>query len=267
MSLLGSLSGYTVRRVFLFSQQDFQLRLKTRFTVGLCAGLVQVWWQQLKNGNDAINLISQAEPDLIKAVLLCQSRSVYLRDTYKIDLSDREQRLLHFKYGSAEIAVIDELCQHFTVSSLLELDLSLHHRLLITNKSAFSSYVPDVAVCMAKRADPGLILAIARYDSGETGSRPRGHRFALSIESDGTCRFYDPAIGEIIFDGLPIFSKWFAEYWYLYSRRQRFTPKSLRLPAVQVFELGGSLPPKATAICNALDKRIFLSDVRLEKWV
>jgi hypothetical protein len=198
-------------RVVFYTQKRFCRQHVIGDPLSLCAGLIQVWWDEARKGNDGIQRLVNAEPCMVRDVLLSQAGSVYLRALPQVDtdFSESERVLLEFKYGQAKLSVIESLQQVFGVDGVMDLDLVLQHRAPIVEQFAFVRFGPEVIAAMTENARPGLRLLLMRYDqNGETG-----HRTALVIDPSGSCRFYDPSRGEICFSNAAQFGAWFAEYW------------------------------------------------------
>jgi hypothetical protein len=260
---------HQVGRAYFFSQKDFRRQFNIRLPIGLCAGLVQVWWAELRKGNDAIRCLKEATPQLIGGVLLSQARSVYLKEFPPLNRGLRayEVELLKFKYGEQSVSSINDLCKLFDVNNCLELDLTLLHDLPVIKRWQFSHLASDVVNAIEESRRPGLYVLLARYWDSKRPSKERGHRSALFIEAAGSCRFYDPLWGEMSFLNLDQFGGWFTEYWtaqlwdyYL----QRGTPPST---PVQLFAFGGAFSPEASEKSMALQERFSASNLNAEELV
>lgn len=251
---------HRVVRACFFSQRDFREQFKIDIPIGLCAGLVQVWWSELRKGNDAIRCLQEATPKLVGDVLWSQARSFYLQEFPPInrDLRTAEVKLLEFKYGDHSAPLIESLCGLFGVSDCLELDLALLCGLPIMRRWGFSHRVSDIVDALTESPRPGLYVFLIRFWHRKQVSRERGHRghrIALIIEPAGACRFYDPRRGEMSFSTLDQFTAWFTDYWEIedwdYYLQRGFPPP---VP-IQLFALGGNLSPAALEKSLALESR------------
>ena len=263
---------HRVVRAFVFRQKDFQRQFNIQSPIGLCAGLVQVWWAEMRKGNDAIRCLREATPELIGEVLLSQARSIYLREFPPRDrpLRAYEVELLNFKYGDHSVSAINSLCALFGVTNCLELDVTLLHELPIIKRWQFSHLSSDIVNALHEISGPNLYVLLARYWDSKKSSKERGHRSALVIEAAGSCRFYDPRWGELSFRDLDHFTGWFTDYWttqlwdyYL----QRGAPPSA---PVQLFALGGTFSAEATRQNAALQERFstyHLNTEELTHWI
>lgn len=248
---------HQVSRAYFFSQKDFRRQFNIDFPIGLCAGLVQAWWTELRKGNDAIACLKDATPKLIGNVLLSQARSFYLKEFPPANRSllPYEAELLSFKYGEHRVSSIRALWELFGVNNCLELDLALLHDLPILRKWQFSHLASDIVKVLTENPRPSLYLLLFRFWDSKRASAERGHRVALVIEAAGSCRFYDPRWGEMSFAGLDQFTGWFTEYWT--AQRwdyflQRGVPPSV---PIQLFALGDAFSPAATEKGLTLQRR------------
>ena len=254
---------------YLFSQKDFCRQFNIHSPIGLCAGLVQAWWMQLRKGDEAITRLKEATPRLIGDVLLSQARSIYLKEFPPRDrpLRPYEVELLKFKYGDHSVSSINSLCALFGVDNCLELDLALLHGLPIIKRWHFSHLASDILNALKELPGPNLYILLARYWDSKRSSKERGHRSALVVETAGSCRFYDPRWGEMSFLNLDQFTGWFSEYWstqlwdyYL----QRGSPPST---PVQLFALGGTFAAEASRKSAALQEKFSTSDFNAEELI
>jgi ribosomal protein L21 len=261
---------HRVSRAYFFSQKDFRRQFKIDIPIGLCAGLVQVWWSELRKGNDAIRCLQEATPKLIGDVLLSQARSFYLQEFPPLnrDLRAAEVKLLEFKYGEHRVSLIESLYRLFGVSNCLELDLALLHGLPVIKKWDFSHLASDIVKALTESPRPGLYVFLIRFWHRKQASRERGHRghrIALVIEPAGSCRFYDPRRGEMSFSAFDQFTAWFTDYWttegWGYYLQRGFPPP---VP-VQLFALGDRLSPAAMEKSMALQSRFSSSSLNVEE--
>lgn len=259
---------HQISRAYFFSQNDFRRQFNIDLPVGLCAGLVQAWWAELRKGNDAIRCLKEATPKLIGDVLLSQARSFYLKEfpPHNRSLRTYEAELLKFKYGEHRVSLITSLYTLFGVNNCLELDLALLHDLPIIKRWQFSHLASDVVNALTESPRPGLYMLLSRFWDSKRASGERGHRSALVIEAAGTCRFYDPRWGEMSFLALDQFTRWFAEYWTT-QRWDYFLQRGFPPPApIQLFALGGTFSPAATEKSLALRKRFSTSSLSVEEF-
>ncbi len=249
---------HQVGRAVLFTQKHFQRRFKLDIPIGLCAGLIQVWWSEIRKGRDAIKSILEAGPKLIGDVLLAQARSFYLEEfpPKHRRLRSSEVRLLEFKYGEHRASSIESLYRAFGVTNCLELDIALLHGLPIVKNWVFSYNAADIVKAFMEGVDADLYVFVTRFwrsrqERGEKGHR--GHRTALVIEPTGLCRFYDPRRGEMLFAGLDHFTEWFPDYWTIEQRD--YQPQRNYPVPVQLFALGGRPSPEAIEKSEGLERR------------
>jgi hypothetical protein len=252
---------HQISREYFFSQKDFRRRFNIDFPIGLCAGLVQAWWAELRKGNDAIACLKEATPKLIKDVVLSQARSFYLKEFPPANrfLLSYETELLRFKYGEDSVPSIRSLCDLFDVNNCLELDLALLHDLPILKRWQFGYLASDIVSVLKESPRPSLYLLLLRFWDSKRASAERGHRTAFVIEATGSCRFYDPRLGEMSFANLDQFTGWFSEYWTA-ERWDYFLQRGLP-PSVpiQLFALGGTLPPAAQERSLSLHRKFSTS--------
>lgn len=260
---------HQISRAYLFSQKDFRRQFKIDFPIGLCAGLVQAWWAELRKGNDAINCLKEATPELIGAVLLSQARSVYLKEFPPLnrELRPFETELLRFKYGEESVSAIKSLYTLFGVNNCLELDLVLLHDLPIMKRWQFSHLASDIISALTESPTPRLYVLLTRFWDSKRPGGERGHRSALVIEAAGSCRFYDPRWGEMHFSAFDHFNSWFTDYW---SKQrwdfflQRGAPPS---SPIQLFAFGGTFSPEANEKSTALQQSFSSHDFEVEELI
>lgn len=257
---------HKLTRATIFSQNDLQRKLGLRFSMGMCAGLVQVWWAELRKGKDGIEYIRQAEPSLIREMLLYQTRSIYLKGlpSSNRDLSASETDLLAFKYGTAMVSEIESLMRLFNVSTTLELDLVLQHELPLLQKWEFDQFGPGLLRALCGSSAPGLRLLLLRFRRPKRVGGEKGHRSALVIGAEGEYRFYDPRYGELCFSAGQRFADWFTDYWAV-GRWERLVQRGLPAsPPIRVFRFGGRFSPAASQKIIALRARILDSHCDIE---
>ena len=260
---------YPSHHVSLLDQRIFRQRFKRQLPVGLCAGLVQVWWAQHRKGANAVACLQKATPAVIQTIVLCQARSLYLRVLADSEekLNPRERRLLNFKYGTTALVELDDLLKLFEVRNLLELDLVLQHGLPLVNRTQFRDLTLDVATTFSERMDSGLRLLVSRYGPASPGGRVSGHRCALAVESSGSCSFFDTTIGEVRFLSLEEFGVWFADFWAICCNKYAGRVLDRNIPAMQVFQFSGSLPALAKKKWQDLDERVLSVSIDMKDWI
>jgi hypothetical protein len=235
---------HCVRRSFMYSQGDFRQHFHVDVRIGLCAGLVKGWWSELCQGRDAIKSISAATPSLVRTILLAQALSFHIRTLPDNEqrLTDAEAALLNFKYGDGGVAKVRALQETFAVDTILELDLILHYCMPIIQEWQLSHSSVDVLSAISTTQRPGLYIFVMRFWDSKRPTGERGHRTALVIENEGSCRFYDPRLGELQFSNIDHFTSWFTDYWVTerwdYFLRRGSPPS----PPLRLFCLGGRLP-------------------------
>ncbi len=257
---------HQVSRAVSFSFKDFRERIGRNVPRGLCAGLVQVWWTELRKGKDAIRSLRAAKPSLVRHVLLSQARSCYLRHVpaTDADLTVSEAALLEFKYGGAKLSQIAWLRSVFGVGSLMELDLVLHHGLPIAQRWDFVNVGTEFLNRVKECTRPGLHLFLFRYLNPNRAARETGHRSALVVRVGGSCVFYDPKLGELSFLAINNFTAWFAEYLSLQHWDWLFQKGTPFWPPVRIYFFGGRFSPVAHAERIALERRFWGSAPRLQ---
>ncbi len=260
---------HQISRTYFFSQKDFRRQFNIDFPIGLCAGLVQVWWAELRKGNDAIRCLKEATPKLIGDVLLSQARSVYLKEFPPLNrnLRPHETELLRFKYGEDTVSSIESLYTLLGVNNCLELDLALLYDLPIIRRWQFSHLASDILNALTESPRPSLYVLLTRFWDSKRPSGERGHRSALVIEAAGSCRFYDPRWGEMHFLALDHFNRWFTEYWtkqrWDYFLQRGSPPSS----PIQLFAFGSTFSPAAIEKSLALQKRFSTSNFEFEELI
>jgi hypothetical protein len=253
---------HQLTRAFFFSQSRFRWRFGVMFPMGLCAGLVQVWWSELRKGNDAIVSLRNATPNLVRDVVLSQARSIYLKEFPDSDsgLTDAELDLLTFKYGANTLAEINSLQKLFDVETALEMDLVLQHGAKVAEKREFTYFCRDVGSALTQSGEAGLRVLLTRYAASGEGRGETGHRSGLVIHDDGSCRYYDPNRGEMSFATTDHFEAWFAEYFVL-SGWDVFAQRGYsESPPIRIFRFGESVSLDAREKSEAIKRRIWESD-------
>jgi hypothetical protein len=257
---------HQIVRACFIAQGSLRKKLGQRFPTGLCAGLVQVWWAELRKGNDAIYCIERAPASLIREVLLYQVRSIYLKELPDSDngFSVSETELLRFKYGAGKLSEVESLQRLFGVGSALELDLVLQHELPILQKWEFAHFGLDVVNALAQSGHVGLHLLLIRFRRAKRLSGEIGHRTALVIEAGGSCRYYDPRWGELVFSEVAHFVDWFTDYWMVGGWERKMQRGLPTCPPIRIFVFGGAFSPAAQEKSVALRSSLLESIHQLE---
>ncbi|HET6976346.1 MAG TPA: hypothetical protein VFI24_08485 [Pyrinomonadaceae bacterium] len=260
---------HQVCREIFFSQKDFRRQFNIHLPIGLCAGLIQVWWAELRKGNDAITCLKEATPKLISEVVLSQARSVYLKEFPPLnrDLRPYEIALLRFKYEEESESSISSLCTAFGANNCLELDLALLHDSPIIKRWQFSHSASNIVNALNESLPASLYVLLTRFWDSKRPSAERGHRTALVIEPAGSCRFYDPRWGEMSFVSLDHFTRWFTDYWTILDwdyLLQRGSPPS---SPIQLFAFGSTFSPTSNIKRVALSERFSNLNVEIEELV
>jgi len=251
-------AGHHITRAYFYSQDQFCRQFQIKVGTGLCAGLVQVWWSERRRGNDAIDRLRNATPELVRDVLVSQARSVYLKDIppTEQDLNATEAELLRFKFGSDNLSEIMALRDLLGVNNVLEVDLALQHEAQIQARSMFSEWSSSVVDALTDCRDPGLRLLMIHYRREKRAGRG-GHRSGLTVEEDGSCAFYDPSTGEITFSRLADCAVWLKEYWSVRGWSQLLRRGATDLPPIQIFCFKGELAEAAGEKALALRRRLW----------
>jgi hypothetical protein len=215
--------------------------------MGLCSGLIQVWWAEVRKDHDAISKIRDATPLMVRDVLLSQIRSIYTSDPPVCDraLTGEELELLNFKYGDTSVGGIGSLLSFFSVKTEFELDLVLQHETPVTDIIDCRQFSPDRVSALLY--GPGTCLVLLIFRSAESGPevRRKGHRCALMRSAGGACRFYDPRIGEIRFSSISDFTEWLSDYWIVSTSGPLRRHKAAEPPAIRLVRFEGALTPEA----------------------
>lgn len=252
---------YELSRAYFFSQRLLRQKFGLTVSPGLCAGLVQVWWTELRKGNDAIHHLRHATPSLLRDVLLSQIRSWYLAKLPSSeDLCDSATiELFRFKYGEERLDVIYSLQQLFGIDDALELDLVLQHDSPIYRRFAFDRLDQGVIDALTDREVPGLRLVLSRYRHRQRAKGESGHRSAFVLEPAGPCRFYDPSWGELSFSSVELFAEWFREYWKVARWEQMLLRRAPGSAPIRIFCFGGAFSSEAKEKSAAIRRRIWES--------
>jgi len=256
--LLELAQRYNVSESIFFSFRDFRERARVEVGLGLCAGLVRVWWAELRKGNNAMQSLKAANPSLTRNVLLSQARSMYLKrfPLEDADLNASERALLTFKYGDVTLSELRSVQDLFAVRSEFELDLVLHHGLPIVERRESVDTRNDLTIPV-RTPRPCLYLLLFRYADSTQASGERGHRSGLVVHADGGCNFYDPRIGETVFPSIKYFSGWLAEYLDLQGWQSRYQRLKPGLASMKIYAFGGRLAPPVNEKRIALERRFW----------
>ena len=183
---------------------------------GLCAALVELWWERARSGGDALEVLRLATPEILRALVMRQFRSAYLLDlpAGHLPLNPGDRALLESKYGSSDIALITSRLHASSHQTPLEGDLELCHGASLGEVHRWANCMAAPPIDASRRRDSGLRILLLRYRKG-------GHRMAFIDEGGGSRRFFDPNAGEIVFSGEEGFAEWFVEFWPAggYARR------------------------------------------------
>jgi len=166
---------------------------------GLCAALVELWWE----GGDVLGRLRLPNREMVRDLVVRQSRHAYLTEV-PADASlagEADRALLELKYGTRELR-----------AHPLEADLAKLHGAAVAETCRWTNCTQAPSVDSSE--EPGLRLILLRY-------RDRGHRIAFVAEADGRRRFFDPNAGEVAFVAAADFARWFEDFWQTagYGRR------------------------------------------------
>ncbi len=219
-----------------FSQDWFRRKHGLDPAMGLCAGLVQVWWDSVRKGEDGIAVLKDAPAPLIKEIIARQFRSFYFGKTpSEAEVDEKTAFWLKVKYGREDLREIKSLCQQYGASELLELDLVLEHQSMIVDKSSSSEFSTEFLDRFTFPAEPGLRLLLLRYvHAGRRGGQC-GHRMAMAVQPDGYSKFFDPNQGEATFKTLRQFKEWFADFWEICEFKPRIKQPVADIPPLRLY--------------------------------
>lgn len=253
-NLLSDIPFRQVSRCVLFSQKDFWEQANMRPGMGLCAGLLQVWWSYVQNGQDGIAVLQHKPQEMTDAVYCAQLRSVYFRRAPIVGdrLSSAEAQLLILKYGHYAPLHVGSLVEKFGVRSLLELDLVLQLRVPIVARWEFSHSADSILQLVVPTEIPILYVVILRYWDSKRQSAERGHRIAFVCDLSGGVRFYDPRWGEVYCKRVDDFRLWFVEYWRTAEWDRILLRGSPPTPQIRVYEMAGTLSAECSEICAGI---------------
>lgn len=250
-------AGHPLIRASFYNQRQFCRQFQIDEELGLCAGLLQVWWGEKRSGKNAIEQLRNATPEVVRDVLFAQARSVYLKSVPSTErgLNATEAELLRFKYGTADLSEIAALGELFGAKNALELDLALQHRSPIHKRWMFAEFGSRVVDVLTESQDPGLRLLMIHFNRKKRAGQ-LGHRSGLAVEKDGSCSFYDPSTGEMAFSRLNDYGVWLREYWPIRGWSKLLERGTTDLPPIQIFHFRGDLTGAAREKAAALRRRL-----------
>jgi hypothetical protein len=229
-----------------FSQHWFRRKNGLNPKLGLCAALVQLWWASVREGKDGIELLVTANSLLVENIVNRQLRSYYFKETPNTaELNEEEAFWLNAKYGRTDLQEIRSLCEKYRASDLLELDLIFEHQAIIVAKQSSSRLTSDFLDAFTLPAEPGLRLLLLRHAHPGRRGGQSGHRMALSVSSDGGCKFFDPNRGEVTFKTLSGFRAWIADFWQICEYKARIEHPVADVPPLRLYRFGSHRPVNA----------------------
>jgi Yersinia/Haemophilus virulence surface antigen len=156
---------------------------------GLCAALVEVWWEAARDGRPSINALQCESPAFVRDLVERQCRSAWLLEE-----------------------VPTRGCE--SIANPLAVNLERSFDATIVESRLWKDCVAAPPAGALVMGESGLRLLSLRY--GNTG-----HRMALSVEAAGMLRFFDPNAGEAYFSCAEYFAEWLARFWPAagYARR------------------------------------------------
>jgi virulence surface antigen len=222
-----------------FTQDRFRRKNGLDPRMGLCAGLVQLWWAGLRQNQNTLDLLRNATPGLVNQVVDRQARSFYFGELPNAaEMDDETIFWLKFKYGKPNTREVQLLCRQHEVKELHELDLILEHEAPIVERRAFPCFSPELLDALTVPADSGLRLLLLRYQAPGRKSGQSGHRVALAVNPNGSCRFFDPNCGEMTFPDLRRFRAWFADFWPISDYNSLIEQPVPGTPALRLYRFG-----------------------------
>jgi hypothetical protein len=233
-----------------FSQDWFRRKHGLDPGMGLCAGLVQVWWGSVRRGEDGIAVLKDATLRLVTEIIARQFRSFYFgRTPSEAELDEKTVFWLKTKYGRQDLKGIESLCQQYGATELLELDLALEHQSMIVDKHSFSAFSPELLDGLTVPGEPGLRLLLLRYvHAGRRGGQC-GHRVAMAVQPDGCSKFFDPNQGEMTFKTLQQFKEWFADFWEICEYKRGIEHPVADIPPFRLYRLRYESTGAAASCC------------------
>ncbi len=169
---------------------------------GLCAALVEVWWEAARDGRAAMSALQCESAAFVRDLVERQCRSAWLLE----EIPPRES-----ESGASPLAV----------------DLERRYDAAIVESRVWKDRAAAPPLGALAVGEPGLRLLSLRY--GNTG-----HRMALAVEAT-RLRFFDPNAGEAHFSCAEDFAEWLGRFWQAagYERRS---------PDVTVFRFAPAAP-------------------------
>ena len=181
-----------------FSQRPLMRKRGLPAGFGLCAALVDLWWEGIRTGRDPFDPAGLPTSELV----VRQARHAYPAEPFDPErASDADRALLTLKYGAPAPR-----------PQSLAYDLeALHGAVLAESRDWIGSEPGSVPDASDRK---GLRLLLLRYHRG-------GHRMAFVRSRDGRYRFFDPNAGEVAIAARGEFAAWFADFWEKagYARR------------------------------------------------
>lgn len=166
-----------------FRQRSFGRRHLDGRLPGLCAGLIQLWWQARLSGGDVLARLAEPSPELLAELAEAQRASTYLEAISEDSVVAEEDRpLLLLKYGTDDPALIAAELRKSGAEDCLAFDLKRQLGCRIAGRRDFQELGPPVAeALLAGGGDrPRLNLLILRYRRQQAGGEIRsGHRLAM----------------------------------------------------------------------------------------
>ena len=183
---------------------------------GLCAALVEIWWEGVRNGGDVLPSLQLPTPEFVREIVSRQCRGAYPLELPADEalLGPADRALFELKYKTSDLQEIAMLAAEHGAASPLELDLQLRHCAALVESRAWPDCRLAPPVAAVAPDEPGLRLMLLRY----AGS---GHRMAFLVDPGGACRFFDPNSGEVRFARAGDFADWLADFWEVAGHQRR----------------------------------------------
>lgn len=232
-----------------FSQHWFRRKNGLAPKLGLCAALIQLWWASVRNGEDGIELLKNAGPSLVEVIVNRQLRSYYfgkMPDETRLD--EESAYWLNAKYGSSDLRHIRALCREYGANDLLELDLILEHQTRLVARESSSRLTFDFLDAFTLPSKPGLRLLLLRYAYPGRRGGQTGHRMAMAVNDDSSCRFFDPNLGEAAFKTLRGFRAWFADFWEISEYKPRIEQPVAEILPLRLYRFAGQFPASTDSL-------------------
>jgi hypothetical protein len=203
-----------------FASYFHQRRLRRAHSLprgfGLCAALVEVWWEAVRDGHAGLAAFEREPSAIVKDLIARQLRSAYLADWPADQASPgtSERALLESKYGTADLRAIADRATALGIETPLALDLYWRFGLRIAQTQNWQHCATAPPIAALAIDEPGLRVLLLRYGAS-------GHRMAFLVEPGGGLRFFDPNAGEVNFSSGADFAAWFELFWNAggYARR------------------------------------------------